>query len=165
MLRWKKRSTFEAKGYCFASTFPHHRIRLLLGKRGGTMISICRSMVVAGIFGAGAIAVAALPVPNVGLSYSYHPGTTRKTTTTIETAVEYDGDRRELTMRCTKSNSGNCRFAVDNAARQNVVSVHTGNAATLSNILENGRICSGGADLVPASCSWTPIEDPAATLS
>lgn len=129
------------------------------------MISKRRTLAVAAVFGAGALAVVALPSPNINLSYSYHPVATARTATIISTAVDYDGNRHILSMRCVKSSSGTCRFAVKDGGKQRLVSVDSGKATAVSGVLENGQICSGGAELSPASCSWSPISDPTSSLS
>lgn len=129
------------------------------------MISKRRTLAVAAVFGAGALVAAVLPSPNVDFSYSHHPVATARTATIISTAVDYDSNRHILTMRCVKSSSGTCRFAVKDGGRQRLVSVDAGKATAVSGVLQNGQICSGGTDLSPTSCSWSPISDPTSGLS
>lgn len=129
------------------------------------MISKRRTLAVAAVIGVGALAVAALPSPKLNFWYSYHPAATVRTATIISTAVDYDGNSHVLSMRCVKSSSGTCRFAVKDGSGQRLVSVDSGKATTVSGVLESGQICSGGAELSPASCSWSPISDPTSGLS
>jgi hypothetical protein len=124
-----------------------------------------RTLVVAAVLVAGTLAVVALPSPNIKFTYSYYPAATARTATIISTSVDYDGNRHVLSMRCVKSSSGICRFAVKDGGRQRLVSVNSGKATTVSGVLENGQICSGGADFSPTSCSWLPISDLAPGLS
>jgi hypothetical protein len=115
------------------------------------MISIRRSLVVATIFGAVALTAAALPRPDLRLSFAYHPGTK------LATATDYDGNRHRLQVRCVTSSTGNCRFAVENAGRRKIVILKPGHAATLADIPEDGRMCSSAVELTSASCSWQPV--------
>ncbi|AIT08442.1 hypothetical protein MC45_18195 (plasmid) [Sphingomonas taxi] len=117
------------------------------------MISIRRSLVVATIFGAVALTAAALPRPDLRLSFAYHPGTK------LATATDYDGNRHLLQVRCVTSSTGNCHFALESAGRRKIVILEPGRTATLANIAEAGRICSSAVELTSTSCTWHPILD------
>lgn len=158
-------ATYEAERVVFDLDISSSLYQIRSGKQGQFMISERRYLTVAAVIGAGALAVFALPSPAINLSYSHHPIATTRTATVISTAVDYDSNRHILSMRCVKSSSGICRFAIEDGGRQRLVSVDSGKATAVSGVLENGQICSGGAELSPTSCSWSPISDPTSGLS